>query len=72
MRNAKQSHRNYEWEVFNDQQQMHSRQPDEGYTILNVCYKVTVNPRRSEDQFSAVQAIQPNKSEESPIQIRPY
>ena len=53
---------------FNDQQQMHSRQPDEEYTILDFCYNVPVNSQRSEDQFSTVQAIQPIKSEESSIE----
>ena len=54
---------------FNDQQQMYSRQPDDGYTILDVSNNVPVHSQRSEDQFSTVQAIQTNVSEESSIEM---
>ena len=53
---------------FNDQQQMHSRQPGEGYTMLDVSVNVPVNSQRSENQFSTVHAIQANKSEEMYIE----
>ena len=54
---------------FSDQQQMHSEQPDEGYTLLDVSNNVPVNSQQTEDHFSTVQAIQPNKSEEPSIEL---
>ena len=54
---------------FNDQQQVHSKKPDDGYTILDVSNNVPVHSQRSEDQFSTVQAIQPTKSEELSVEL---
>ena len=61
--------RNMNGESINDQQQMHSRQPDKGYPILDVSSNVQVNSQRSVDQFSTVHAIQHNKSEEPSIEL---
>ena len=54
---------------FNDQLQMHNRQPYEEYTILDVSGNLPVNSKRSEDQFLTVHARQPNKSEEQSIEL---
>ena len=54
---------------FSDQQQMNSREPDEGYTILDVSNNVPDNSQRSEDQFSTVHTIQPNISEEPSTEL---
>ena len=48
---------------------MHSRQPDEGYKMLEASNDVLINSQRSEDQFSTFQAIQPNESEEPSIKL---
>ena len=54
---------------FSVQQQVHSRQPDEGYKIFNVSNDVPVNSQQSGDQFSTFQAKQPNESEEPSIKL---
>ena len=73
MQNQQGMHKNHTENMnrksFSDQQQMHSIQPDEGYTMLDVSNNVPVKSQRSEDQFSTVQEIQPNMSQEPSIEL---